>query len=235
MTRRKYRKVKSNKELFQEKRIHEFKRKPVVAKNDGQKLYIKAILNSEIVLCEGPSGSGKSHCAIGMAMNLFDRGHYSKIIITRPAVEAGENLGFLPGDLNEKLDPYMRPLIDELSYYASSSEIYQLKREGHLEVCPLAYTRGRTFKDAVIIGDELQNCTPEQIRMLLTRIGENSKMILNGDITQSDLRKQDQGAFAQVCKCLEGVEGISIIHLSESDIVRNPIIGRILEKLPKQS
>lgn len=222
--------AKSNKELF--KHHVQYERKSVVAKNAEQKEYIKAILNHEIIICDGVAGVGKTHIAIGMAIHALDRGQIDRIVITRPAVEAGEKLGFLPGDLNSKLDPYVRPIFDELEYYCNKREIYQLRREGKIEICPLALMRGRTFANSYIIGDELQNATFKQIRMLLFRIGMNSKMILTGDTTQTDLPIRDTGGFLRVSEALEEIEGISVIRLSESAIVRNPIIGKILQKLP---
>jgi len=217
----------------------QFRRKPVVARTENQKTYIKAILKSDVIICEGPAGTGKTNVAIGMAMHLLDKKVVEKIVIARPVVEAGEDLGYLPGDHNDKLDPYVRPIFDELQQYASLSEIATLKNSLTLEIVPIGFMRGRTFKNSFILVDECQNAQYDQIRMILTRLGENSKMVMTGDITQSDLDKRDRGGFRYVFDLFSKYEeylddSVSCVRLYKQDIVRHHLVSKMLDIWGKQ-
>lgn len=218
-----------------EKEIVRVKRRPVVGQTDNQVEYIKSILKNDITICKGPAGTGKTHIAIGMAMRALDKGDVGRIIITRPAIEAGEKLGYLPGDLEAKLDPYVRPIFDELLYYSSVEEIAVLQDSNPqiLEISPFAYMRGRTFKDAFIICDECQNATHKQMLMFFTRMGMGSKMVITGDINQSDLRNEDQGALKDSFDLYKDDRDIGCIELYNEDIVRHPLITRVIEKWTK--
>lgn len=209
------------------------KGKPIKPKTLGQKRYVEAIRNNTIVLGVGPAGTGKTYLAVAMAVNAFRAKEVNRIILTRPAVEAGESLGFLPGDLQSKVDPYLRPLYDAL-FDMLGAETYQKYMErGNIEVAPLAYMRGRTLDDSFIILDEAQNTTPEQMKMFLTRLGFNSKMVITGDITQIDLPGGRQSGLKEVIKILKGVEDISINHFSEKDVVRHQLVQRIIQAYEK--
>lgn len=204
------------------------KGRPVHSKTAGQKRYVQAIEKNELTLAIGPAGTGKTYLAVAMAVKAFRAQKVSRIILTRPAVEAGEKLGFLPGDLQMKVDPYMRPLYDAL-YDLMGYESYQKYLDkGAIEVSPLAYMRGRTLDDAFIILDEAQNTTPEQMKMFLTRIGFHSKAIVTGDITQIDLANQYQSGLVGIERILKDVEGIAFIHLNAKDVVRNNLVQRII-------
>ncbi len=204
------------------------KGRPIRSKTAGQKKYVNAIEKNELTFAIGPAGTGKTYLAVAMAVKAFRAQQVSRIILTRPAVEAGEKLGFLPGDLQMKVDPYMRPLYDAL-YDLMGHETYQKNLEkGVIEVSPLAYMRGRTLDDAFIILDEAQNTTPEQMKMFLTRIGFHSKAIVTGDITQIDLPHSYQSGLIGVQKVLKDVEGISFVNLNAKDVVRNDLVQRII-------
>ncbi len=204
------------------------KGRPIHSKTAGQKKYIEAIEKNELTFAIGPAGTGKTYLAVAMAVKAFRAQQISRIILTRPAVEAGEKLGFLPGDLQMKVDPYMRPLYDAL-YDLMGFETYQKNLEkGMIEVSPLAYMRGRTLDDAFIILDEAQNTTPEQMKMFLTRIGFHSKAIVTGDITQIDLPHSNQSGLIGVQRVLREVEGVSFVHLNAQDVVRNDLVQRII-------
>lgn len=213
--------------------IRKQKRKTVSARTSNQRKYIKAIINNEVIICNGPAGTGKTHVAIGMAFNHLHKGIIERIVIARPVVEAGESLGFLPGDIDDKMSPYIYPIMDELKEYASYTEIAEMKNSGALEICPLAYMRGRTFKDSFIICDECQNATKNQVKMLFTRLGIGSKMVMTGDIDQSDLNKQSQGGFQMACERFDSPRmtdnGIVVVSLEAEDIVRNEKIGIMLD------
>lgn len=204
------------------------KGKPIKAKTLGQKKYIEAIKKNTIVLGIGPAGTGKTFLAVAAASTALRNKEINRIILTRPAVEAGEKLGFLPGDLQTKIDPYLRPLHDAL-FEMLGAEAYQKHLErGTIEIAPLAYMRGRTLDDSFIILDEAQNTTPEQMKMFLTRLGFNSKAVVTGDITQTDLPSGTRSGLVEAMKILQGIEGIAIHEFSERDVVRHKLVQRII-------
>jgi len=207
--------------------------KLIKSKTLGQKQYIKAMRENTIVFGIGPAGTGKTFLAVAMAVNAFREKQVNRIIITRPAVEAGEKLGFLPGDLQNKVDPYLRPLYDAL-YEIMGAETYQKYLErGMIEVAPLAYMRGRTLDDSFIILDEAQNTTPEQMKMFLTRIGFASKAVVTGDITQIDLPGDKKSGLKEVMKILKDIDGIEFVLLSEKDVVRHELVQKIIKAYEK--
>lgn len=203
--------------------------KTVKAKTIGQKKYIDAVDKNTIVLGVGPAGTGKTYLAVAMAVRAFRNHEVTKIILTRPAVEAGEKLGFLPGDLQNKVDPYLRPLYDALFDMFGSESFARLMERGSIEVAPLAYMRGRTLDDAFIILDEAQNTTREQIKMFLTRLGFNSKMVITGDITQIDLPDSKKSGLVDAMRVLKNVEDTSMIRFSEKDVVRHKLVQDIIK------
>ncbi|MBF1054330.1 MAG: PhoH family protein, partial [Parvimonas sp.] len=205
------------------------KLKPIKPKTLGQKKYISAIEENIITFGIGPAGTGKTFLAIAMAAKALKNNLVSKIILTRPAVEAGENLGFLPGDLQEKIDPYLRPLYDSLYSILGYDNFLKLKEKGIIEVAPLAYMRGRTLDDAFIILDEAQNATNEQMKMFLTRIGFESKAVITGDITQIDLGRRKNSGLVSVSKILNNIKGINFNYFDSSDVVRHSIVMKIIE------
>ena len=205
------------------------KGKPVKAKTLGQKRYMEAIRKNTIVMGVGPAGTGKTYLAVAAAVAAFRDKQVSRIILTRPAVEAGERLGFLPGDLQNKVDPYLRPLYDAL-FDMLGAETYQKYLErGNIEVAPLAYMRGRTLDDSFIILDEAQNTSCEQMKMFLTRMGFNSKMVITGDVTQIDLPADKMSGLKQAVRVLKDVEGIGICELTDQDVVRHVMVQRIIK------
>lgn len=203
--------------------------KTIRPKTIGQKRYVDMIRKSGITFGIGPAGTGKTYLAIAMAVNAFKNKEVSKIILTRPAVEAGENLGFLPGDLKEKVDPYLRPVYDALYEIMGKDQYEKNAERGLIEVAPLAYMRGRTLDKAFIILDEAQNTTEEQMKMFLTRMGFNSKVIVTGDITQRDLPKGKKSGLIAASHILRNIIGISFIELTQTDVVRNILVQRIIE------
>ena len=204
------------------------KGKPIKAKTIGQKKYIDIIKNNTIVLGLGPAGTGKTFLAVAMAVEALRNKSVNRIILTRPAVEAGERLGFLPGDLQSKIDPYLRPLYDAL-FEMLGAENYQRHTEKNtIEIAPLAYMRGRTLDDSFIILDEAQNTTPEQMKMFLTRLGYNSKAVITGDLSQTDLPRGTKSGLSIAAKILAGIEGITIFEFSERDVVRHPLVRKII-------
>lgn len=203
--------------------------KSIRAKTLGQRRYIESIKNNDIVFGIGPAGTGKTYLAMAMAVAAFKRKEVNRIILTRPAVEAGESLGFLPGDLQEKVDPYLRPLYDALFDILGFNTYLALMEKGIIEVAPLAYMRGRTLDSAYVILDEAQNTTDEQMKMFLTRLGHGSKAIITGDITQVDLPKGKKSGLVNVPKILKDVEGIEFSYLKKEDVVRHSIVQRIIE------
>ncbi len=203
--------------------------KPIKAKTIGQNAYAKAIRSNDIVFGIGPAGTGKTYIAVAMAASAFKNKEIEKIILTRPAVEAGEKLGFLPGDLQEKVDPYLRPLYDALYDILGRENAMRLKEKEVIEVIPLAYMRGRTFDNAFIILDEAQNTTKEQMKMFLTRLGFGSKVVVTGDITQTDLPKGKKSGLRQAMQILDGVKGIRFCYLKAQDVVRHDLVRRIIE------
>ncbi len=207
--------------------------KPIKPKTVGQTKYIKAIKDNTITIGIGPAGTGKTYLAVAMAVKAFRNHEVSKIILTRPAVEAGEKLGFLPGDLQQKVDPYLRPLYDGLFDMMGPESFLKCQERGDIEVAPLAYMRGRTLDDSFIILDEAQNTTSEQMKMFLTRLGFNSKAIVTGDITQIDLPDGKNSGLKEVIKILKNIDDISIIKLSDKDIVRHKLVQKIINAYEK--
>ena len=201
---------------------------PVRPKTLGQAGYVQAIDEHTITFGIGPAGTGKTYLAVAKAVRAFQEGQVRRIILTRPAVEAGENLGFLPGSLNEKVDPYLRPLYDALSDMFGPERMRALLDDGTIEVAPLAYMRGRTLNDAYVILDEAQNTTAQQMKMFLTRLGFNTKMVVTGDITQVDLAAPQSG-LATIERVLRGIDDIAFLHLGAADVVRHALVGRIVD------
>ena len=200
----------------------------VQPKTLGQKRYIDLITKNDITFGIGPAGTGKTYLAVAMAVKAFKKDEVSRIILTRPAVEAGESLGFLPGDLKDKVDPYLRPLYDALFDMLGPDRFNKYLERGTIEVAPLAFMRGRTLDNAFIILDEAQNTTPEQMKMFLTRLGFGSKAVVTGDITQTDLPNKNRSGLVQATKILKNVQGIGCIQLSEKDVVRHELVQRII-------
>ncbi len=208
---------------------------PIRAKTLGQKSYINAIEKNSIVFGIGPAGTGKTYLAVAMAVKAFKNKEVNKIILTRPAVEAGESLGFLPGDMQEKVDPYLRPLYDALGDMLGGETFHKNVERGLIEVAPLAYMRGRTLDDAFIILDEAQNTTPEQMKMFLTRMGFSSKIVVTGDVTQIDLPRDKKSGLRDAEMVLKGVEGIEFMYLSEMDVVRHPLVQKIVKAYERKT
>ncbi|AZB43670.1 PhoH family protein [Bacillus sp. FJAT-42376] len=219
--------------LFTEEIAKSAKGKPIRIKTLGQRHYISAIRQSDLVFGIGPAGTGKTYLAVVMAVNALKNGTVKRIVLTRPAVEAGESLGFLPGDLKEKVDPYLRPLYDALHDVLGLEHTERLIERGTIEIAPLAYMRGRTLDDAFVILDESQNTTHAQMKMFLTRLGFGSKMVVTGDITQVDLPKGVKSGLAITRSMLQHVPGISFIELQQTDVVRHPLVGKIIEAYEK--
>lgn len=209
------------------------KGKQIKCKTIGQKRYINALKRKTVVFGVGPAGTGKTYLAVAMAVLAFKNKEVSRIILTRPAVEAGEKLGFLPGDLQNKVDPYLRPLYDALYDFLGAENFKLLSERGIIEVAPLAYMRGRTLNDAYIILDEAQNCTIEQMKMFLTRFGEGSRVVVTGDITQIDLPVDKKSGLIHALGVLKDVEGIEVVRLSARDVVRHEMVQRIVQAYEK--
>ncbi|MFH1778896.1 MAG: PhoH family protein [Candidatus Omnitrophota bacterium] len=209
------------------------KKQYVTPKTSGQKIYVDAIRRYDIVFGIGPAGTGKTYLAMAMAINSLKEGHVSRIILTRPAIEAGESLGYLPGDIYEKISPYLRPLYDALYEMMDIDRVQRFLDRGVIEVAPLAYMRGRTLNDAFIILDEAQNATAEQMKMFLTRLGFDSKTVITGDITQSDLPGGKAAGLLQVQEILKDTEGIKFIYFSGEDIVRHELVQDIIKAYEK--
>lgn len=211
-----------------------FKGKPIKCKTVGQKAYVDAIKKNQIVFGIGPAGTGKTYLAVCLAVQAFKQKQVERIILTRPAVEAGEKLGFLPGDLQTKVDPYLRPLYDALQEMLGIEAYSKLMERGVIEIAPLAYMRGRTLSNSFIILDEAQNTTREQMKMFLTRLGDGSKMVITGDATQIDLPEGKQSGLIHAAHLLQNVEGISLINLTDKDVVRNTLVMRIVRAYANQ-
>ncbi len=207
--------------------------KPIKPKTLGQKAYAKAIRESDVIFSIGPAGTGKTYLAVAMAINAFKNKEIQKIILVRPAVEAGERLGFLPGDLQEKVDPYLRPLYDALYEILGRESALRLKEKETIEVVPLAYMRGRTLDNSFIILDEAQNSTKEQMKMFLTRMGFGSKMVITGDITQIDLPKGKKSGLVEAAKILKPVKDIRFCYLKDVDVVRHELVKKIINAYEK--
>lgn len=220
--------VEELKELFEDPLVLKIRRKSIVPKTVNQKRYLKFIHKNTVVFGAGPAGTGKTYLAMACALEALLNEEVEKIIVTRPAVEAGEALGFLPGDLEEKILPYLRPLYDSLYDMMGKEETHRLMERGLIEIAPLAYMRGRTLSKAYIVLDEAQNTTPEQMMMFLTRLGEGGKMIITGDITQIDLPRSKQSGLKQAVRILNQVEGIKVFYFDDTDVVRHPLVQRII-------
>jgi len=220
--------------LYEEEIGKNIKGKTIRIKTLGQRHYVTAIKKNDLVFGIGPAGTGKTYLAVVMAVNALKTGQVNRIILTRPAVEAGESLGFLPGDLKEKVDPYLRPLYDALNDVLGAEHTQRLIERGTIEIAPLAYMRGRTLDDAFVILDEAQNTTQAQMKMFLTRLGFGSKMVITGDQTQVDLPKGVKSGLIVAEEILQNVKGISFIFLEQSDVVRHPLVGRIIEAYEKK-
>ena len=215
--------------LVQSGRQRNFGKKMLAPKTPNQRRYLEAIERNDLVLGVGPAGTGKTYLAVAMAVSALLSKRVSRIILTRPAVEAGERLGFLPGTLQEKVDPYLRPLYDALFDMMESEKVDKLLERNTIEVAPIAFMRGRTLNDSFIILDEAQNSTTEQMKMVLTRTGFNSKMVVNGDITQIDLPPGKRSGLIDALEVLRGVEGISFVQFDERDVVRHNLVQRIVK------
>ena len=214
--------------LYEEEIIKDSYGNPISVKTLGQKIYVDSVKNHDVVFGIGPAGTGKTFLAVTLAVTALKRGQVKRIILTRPAVEAGESLGFLPGDLKEKVDPYLRPVYDALYQILGKEQTSRLMEREIIEIAPLAYMRGRTLDDAFVILDEAQNTTIMQMKMFLTRLGFNSKMIVNGDVSQIDLPKNVKSGLIDAVEKLRNIKKIDFIHLSAKDVVRHPVVAEII-------
>ncbi|MGA8943109.1 MAG: PhoH family protein [Thermoactinomyces sp.] len=222
-------------DLYQEEIGVTQKGKPIRVKTLGQRHYVSAIKKSDIVFGVGPAGTGKTFLAVVMAVSALKVHQVKRIVLTRPAVEAGENLGFLPGDLQEKVDPYLRPLYDSLYTMLSTEQISKMMERGLIEVAPLAYMRGRTLEDSFVILDEAQNTTPEQMKMFLTRLGFGSKMVVTGDVTQVDLPKGKKSGLKEAERILKSIPDIRFVYLGQADVVRHTLVQKIIDAYERDS
>ena len=220
-------------EVFKDPIVINLKRRSIVPKNINQKKYLKFIGKNDIVFGIGPAGTGKTYLAVAAALKALQDKEVEKIILTRPAVEAGEALGFLPGDLQEKLLPYLRPLYDAMYDMLGMEETLKLIERNTIEIAPLAYMRGRTLANAFVILDEAQNTTVEQMKMFLTRLGENSRMIITGDATQIDLPRSKMSGLKSAMKILDGIDGIKLFYFEAGDVVRHRLVTKIIEAYEK--
>ena len=208
-------------------------RRLIKPRSKKQTEYFNMVKNKQMVFCCGPAGTGKTYLAVAFAVSMLKSGAVDKIILTRPAVEAGERLGFLPGDIKEKIDPYLRPIYDALNDMLSFSEVLKKIESGFIEIAPLAFMRGRTLSNAFIILDESQNTTSVQMKMFLTRLGENSKMIINGDLSQVDLPSGTKSGLRESIKILDNIDDIGFIEFGNKDVVRNPLVSKIVYNYEK--
>ncbi|MHA6483731.1 PhoH family protein [Paenibacillus sp. strain BS8-2] len=215
-------------DLFKKEIASTFRGKKIMVKTIGQRHYVKTIRKRDIVFGIGPAGTGKTYLAVVLAVAALKEGSVKRIVLTRPAVEAGENLGFLPGDLQEKVDPYLRPLYDALHDVLGPDQTAKALERGMIEIAPLAYMRGRTLDDSFIILDEAQNTTPEQMKMFLTRLGFGSKMVITGDVTQIDLPRGKTSGLIEAQRILKGIEEIGLIYFAEQDVVRHSLVQKII-------
>ena len=226
-------KVKDNYDNKQEINSHYIicyaKKGTVTPKTDGQIRYCKTVNNNDVVFCNGPAGTGKTFLAVCFAISALEHNLIDKIVLCRPAVEAGENLGFLPGDLKDKVDPYLAPLYDALNILYDEKKLFKLLETKIIEIVPLAYMRGRTLDNSFMILDEAQNSTITQMKMFLTRLGVGSKSIITGDVTQIDLQSKKESGLVQVAEVLKGIKGIGFANLNQNDVVRHPLIKKIIE------
>ncbi|MDP5307993.1 PhoH family protein [Paracoccus spongiarum] len=205
------------------------RKKSVEPRTDAQKAYVRALFENELAFGIGPAGTGKTYLAVAVGVTMLIGGQVDKIILSRPAVEAGERLGFLPGDMKEKVDPYMQPLYDALNDFLPGKQMQKLMEEKRIEIAPLAFMRGRTLSSAFVVLDEAQNATQMQMKMFLTRLGEGSRMVITGDRTQVDLPRGMQSGLADAERILDGVKGISFSYFTAKDVVRHPLVARIIE------
>ena len=210
-------------------------KRSVIPRSKKQKEYVKALKNNQIIMSLGPAGTGKTYLAVAVALSMLLEKKVERIILSRPAVEAGERLGFLPGDMKEKIDPYLRPLYDSLQDMFHYDKIQRKMESGEIEIAPLAFMRGRTLKNCFAILDEAQNATQTQIKMFLTRIGENSKLVVNGDPSQIDLPNKNQSGLVQSQNILKGIKEISIINFDHNDVIRHPLVTKIVEAYKKNT
>lgn len=219
-------------DFYQNKQVilNTFEGKKICVKTLKQKLYIDMLKKSSIVFAVGAAGTGKTYLAVAYAVSQLKKGNIKKIIITRPVVEAGEKLGFLPGDLKEKVDPYLIPIYDALEEFLGKESLGKLIEKGNVEIAPLAYMRGRTLDNAIIILDEAQNTTKSQMKMFLTRLGFNSKMIITGDITQIDLPSKHVSGLIEATNILKDIKGIDMVHFIQDDVMRHPLVSKIIER-----
>ena len=219
-------------DFYNNKRVilNTFESRKIVAKTLAQKKYMDCIDNSSVIFVTGSAGTGKTYLATAYAVNLLKKNKITKLIITRPAVEAGEKLGFLPGDLKEKVDPYLIPIYDALNSFLGKENVEKLVEKGVIEIAPLAYMRGRTLDNAFIILDEAQNTTTNQMKMFITRLGFKSKMVITGDITQIDLPQHAKSGLVEATEILKGIDGISHIHFTKHDVMRHPLVSKIIER-----
>jgi phosphate starvation-inducible PhoH-like protein len=217
------------KALFGEPLVISTQRKTIVPKTLGQKLYLQSIQKNPVVFGIGPAGTGKTYLAMAAAVSALLKNEVQRIVLTRPAVEAGEALGFLPGDLREKIQPYLRPLYDAMGDMLAPEDVARLTEKGVIEIAPLAYMRGRTLSHAFIVLDEAQNTTPEQMMMFLTRLGEDSRMVVTGDVTQIDLPRSKLSGLLEVQRILNDIPGIEFHQFSGADVVRHPLVLKIIE------
>ncbi|MGX7262773.1 PhoH family protein [Enterococcus crotali] len=221
--------------MYEQEILKDHHGRAIRIKNVGQKKYIDAVRNRDIIFGIGPAGTGKTFLAVVMAVSALKKGEVQKIILTRPAVEAGESLGFLPGDLKEKVDPYLRPVYDALYQVFGMDHTNRLMERGVIEIAPLAYMRGRTLDDAFVILDEAQNTTVAQMKMFLTRLGFNSRMIVNGDTSQVDLPKGVASGLIHAEKTLQSIDKIAFVHFDAGDVVRHPVVAQIIRAYEKEN
>ena len=221
--------------LYEEEIIKDNSGKPIRVKTLGQKVYVDSIKSHDVVFGIGPAGTGKTFLAVTLAVTALKRGQVKRIVLTRPAVEAGESLGFLPGDLKEKVDPYLRPVYDALYQILGKEQTTRLMEREIIEIAPLAYMRGRTLEDAFVILDEAQNTTIMQMKMFLTRLGFNSKMIVNGDMSQIDLPRRVKSGLIDAMEKLKGIKAIDFVHFTASDVVRHPVVADIINAYEKDA
>ena len=210
---------------------HTKRRKALKAKTKNQEGYIRAIENNDVTLCTGPAGTGKTAVSVGLACDYLLDGRVEKIVVTRPVIESGRGLGFLPGTFEEKIHPYLIPVLEEMEYRLNTNRVQAYRDEGKIEVCPLEYMRGRNFHNCFMILDEAQNATFEQLKMFITRMGWDSKAVINGDMDQTDLIHAEQGGLDTFLYRLDGVNDVGIAELTDEDIIRNKIISKILNAL----
>ena len=224
---------KTNKEGVEGVIVYSVTGRPITARSINQQELVKAYQENDMIFSVGPAGSGKTYTSIALAVRALKNKEVRKIILSRPAVEAGEKLGFLPGDMKEKIDPYLQPLYDALEDMIPTQKLHEMMDQNIIQIAPLAFMRGRTLSDAVVILDEAQNTTSAQIKMFLTRMGTNTKMIITGDMTQIDLPKGVRSGLREACHILKGIRGISFIEMNEKDIVRHKLVTRIVNAYNK--